>query len=507
MSGALAGFEVIPATKYQDALQHPDKAFRDPVLQGGRIEMRGQIPKYRSGGFAVVYRLSSRDNPQHKEELLAVRCFKRLAPDLARRYEAISDHLSVVAAKSPFLATTRYLAEGIRIDGSWKPITTMGWIEGEFLDVFLDTAASQPHLMGWLESRIRALAEDLQRNGIAHGDLHHKNILISRLPSGFHSLKLIDYDGMYVPSLSRSRASELGQANYQHPDRGEEDFNEHLDAFALMTIYLNVVAVQRHPELWDPQNRLSDGLLTCADDYRDPDGSAVLARLAAYADLRDMVSAFRRACLGRIQDLMAPRDFFALAQAREAQAPAPEPARVRPVVPKLAQSRLAARERRVIGAARRELRAYAGEVVTVVGQYERYEKGTGSAGSPYRTLHLAATGGATFEVIAERPIAEQFRTTGRPWKVSPGDWLRVDGLLLNDGDRFVVDLDQAADLTRLETLDAARLLKRSLTGRRPEDVAPNRRAPAHSADGRSEASDPLPDSGLRNLLGMKGKTS
>lgn len=488
MSGSLPGFEIVAATKYQDALQHPAKVFKDPKLSRGRVEMRGAIPKYRSGGFAVVYRVSSRDNDQHKEEVMAVRCFKRLAPDLAERYRCISDHLNRVAAKSPFLVTTRYLSEGIRVEGEWKPITTMTWIDGDFLDVFLDSAATQPHLMAWLEAKVRALAEDLQRNEIAHGDLHHKNILVSPLMSGDHALRLIDYDGMFVPTLSRKRASELGQANYQHPDRSETDFNERLDAFSLLVLYLNVVAVKRHPELWDPQTRLTDGLLTSAEDYRDPDSSAILLRMASYPDMRGLVQAFRRSCLGPFQDVMSPRDFFDLARAepvavelvpQNSPPPSNPPVRSAPAQP------------RIIGTARRELRALAGELATVVGQYESFAKGSGKAGSPYRTLFCMATGGASFEVIAERPIADQFRATGRPWKVKPGDWLRIDGLLLNDGDRFVIDLDQAADLSRIEPIDAARLLRRQL----PEA---GRRTP-----GGGSSAPPAASVSLRDLLGIR----
>lgn len=512
MSSPRVAFQVIGANKYQEALQHPEKVFRDPRLQHSRVECSARdIPRFRTGGFAVVYKLTNRDTDTHKEEVLALRCFKHLAPDLADRYEKISEHLAHWAARSDFLVTTRYIAEGIRIDNGWKPVTTMAWIEGTFLDTFLDDASKQPHLMAWLESRIRRLSDELQRAGMAHGDLHHKNILISQAREP--RFKLIDYDGMFVPALAKRVSNEFGQADFQHPGRTPEAFGANLDYFSLITLYLNVIAVQRHPELWDAKVR-TDGLLTRFEDYIEPDTSQTLAQIGAYADLSHAVRAFRRICLGSFAEIPNPNEFFELAGDRpymaagvespsRPSAPASSPLSappstraIRPVTAAIPTPTV-----HVIATDRRELRASAGDQVVVVGRYERYSKEDGTPGSPFRTLHVVTTEGATFEVMVEREVAHQFTSTGRRWTVDRNDWLCVSGVLLNDGDRFVIDLEQAADLSKLDPLDASLLLRRRL-GQPPE-------GPRGGSVRRDHTKMPGPGDAaavrdaVRGLLGMK----
>jgi hypothetical protein len=56
--------------------------------------------------------------------------------------------------------------------------------------------------------------------GIAHGDLQHGNIiLVPGKKDNSLMLKLIDYDGMFIPPLAGSPKGEVGHAAYQHPER------------------------------------------------------------------------------------------------------------------------------------------------------------------------------------------------------------------------------------------------------------------------------------------------
>jgi len=76
----------------------------------------------------------------------------------------------------------------------------------------------------------------LKQAGIAHGDWQHANILIVR-EDGKQRLRLVDYDGMFVPPLQGKSCPELGHANYQHPNRKGADFNLTLDHFSSVLIY------------------------------------------------------------------------------------------------------------------------------------------------------------------------------------------------------------------------------------------------------------------------------
>ena len=64
------------------------------------------------------------------------------------------------------------------------------------------------------------LARRLARAGAAHADLQHGNILLVPGRSENHlAIKLIDYDGMFVPALAGKPSGEVGHPAYQHPQR------------------------------------------------------------------------------------------------------------------------------------------------------------------------------------------------------------------------------------------------------------------------------------------------
>jgi hypothetical protein len=64
------------------------------------------------------------------------------------------------------------------------------------------------------------LASRLREAGVAHGDLQHGNVLlVPATDTDRLSLKLVDYDGMFVPALTGAQTGEVGHPAYQHPQR------------------------------------------------------------------------------------------------------------------------------------------------------------------------------------------------------------------------------------------------------------------------------------------------
>ena len=114
--------------------------------------------------------------------------------------------------------------------------------------------------------------------------------------AGTAKLRLIDYDGMWVPALKDRISNEKGVADYQHPGRTWEHYGQGMDRFALLVLFLTTLAIERHPEIWQASAR-SEGLLLRAKDFREPDESETLGQLAAYSDLAPYVRRFRRACV------------------------------------------------------------------------------------------------------------------------------------------------------------------------------------------------------------------
>lgn len=470
---------MVGGDKYQAAIQNPAKAFKDPELQRGSIERKNGLPFARSGGFAMVYRLSSRDTDGRRERLLAVRCFKNLPEDLADRYRAICAEVSSLAAKSDLFVSTRFIPDGIRIGQDWKPITTMTWVEGEFLDHYFDTWHDSKPRMGVLANRIAALADDLQRYGVAHGDLHRGNILVTGQDAD-PRLALIDYDAMFVPALRGRHSNEGGHPDYQHPGRDAGHFSATLDRFAIIVMLLSVIAVNRHAELWDPETRSGEGLLTGQADYASPNGSPVLAKMESFDDLAPAVRLFRRICLGTFEEIPSHREFLAelvldrpsnvqtadVPRMEETLSPVERPS-IAPLIPRgpilqmddgigvappgVAVSRPVFGGRRqggaslvpMIAATKHQLEQSLGDRVEVIGQYARFEKGDGDA-SPYRTLVVTHGPGETFEIRVDRDVARHFADMKRRWVVKPGIRLATTGLLLATGGRFYIDLESPA---------------------------------------------------------------
>jgi hypothetical protein len=243
---------------YNEAIQNPRTCFGDAELRAGTPELTPLgLPKPISGAFASVYQMNC------GATRWAVRCFLREVSDHQSRYQAISQHLQKV--NLPFTVGFEFLSQGIRIRGAWYPILKMEWIDGEPLNLYLERNLVNSTALSSLTAQWREMLAALRRTEIAHGDLQHGNVLVSQ-----GRLKLIDYDGMYVPALAGLVSHEEGHRNYQHPQRSGEEFGPHLDAFSGWVVLLSLVALGVDPRLWQRLNAGDECLLFRRDDFENP---------------------------------------------------------------------------------------------------------------------------------------------------------------------------------------------------------------------------------------------
>jgi hypothetical protein len=273
---------------YHDAIQAPRICFRDPTLKVGAPTLQPNgLPKVIAGNFASVYQLTSAG------ARYAVRCFLTYHADQARRYEAISADLTKL--KLPFMVGFQFEQDGILIKGSWYPILRMEWVEGVGFNQYIESKLGEPRRLLELAERFIACVESLERNSIAHSDLQHGNILVQ--PDG--SLKLIDYDGMYVPSLAGWGTHELGHAAYQHPRRDAQvSFGPYGDRFSAWVIAVSLMSLCTEPSLWAELNAGGDRLLFSQSDLLSPASSLAFARIDASAN------PVVRAAAHQLQDLL-----------------------------------------------------------------------------------------------------------------------------------------------------------------------------------------------------------
>lgn len=261
--------------EYNEAVQNPRTSFSDPDLKAGEV-VPGPlgIPMPRSGNFADVYQVRGTDG-----RMWAIKCFTRPASGLRERYLQIDAQLR--AARLPFSVGFEFLPEGVRIRGLWYPALKMEWVEGLPLNTFVRQNVDKPdHLKAILGLWVR-LCKRLRDSKIAHADLQHGNVLlVPGATANTLKLRLIDYDGMWVPALAKIPSGESGHPAYQHPDRlRNRAYSSDVDRFPHLVIgcALRALAVAGKP-LWDRFDN-GDNLLFRESDFANPVGSLLFRAL------------------------------------------------------------------------------------------------------------------------------------------------------------------------------------------------------------------------------------
>jgi hypothetical protein len=260
------------------------RAFADADLRAGRpADGLFGLPQLICGAFAAVF-------PFHAAgSKCALRCFLTPSPEREERYRHADEALR--RAGLPSLLPFEYQPRGIHVDGEWYPLLKMAWAEGEDLQRHVEARRHDRKALAELTRQVLAVAGELERHGLAHGDLQHGNVLVCA-----GGLKLIDYDALFVPALRGRPTAEIGHVNYQHPGRDRDLFGEGMDRFSVWVICLSLLALRAAPELWGRHGG-DDRLLFRAADFRQPAGSPLLAELLASPDptVRGLAAAFVQA--------------------------------------------------------------------------------------------------------------------------------------------------------------------------------------------------------------------
>jgi WD40 repeat protein len=322
------------AQDYNEALQNPQSSFSDPELRQGQVVVNALgIPQPCSGNFADVYAVECAAS----KTKWAVKCFTREVHGLRERYSEISLHLQL--ARLPFTVDFQYLEQGVRIAGQWYPALKMHWVEGFTLNTFVRDMLDKPAMLDALGQIWLRMARRLREAKIGHGDLQHGNVLM--VPGSTASslaVKLIDYDGMWVPALAKTPSGEAGHPAYQHPQRLREGtYNPEVDRFSLLVIYCALRALRLGGrQLWERFDT-GDNLLFRQQDFETPARSPLISELLRmnHPELRNLVAKLidaARSPLDQVPHLadLVPEEKPAArskpqAAARAAAATAPEP--------------------------------------------------------------------------------------------------------------------------------------------------------------------------------------
>ena len=245
-------------------------------------------PYRSSGAFAVVFKMKD----EQTGKCYALKCFTEEQEGRAEAYRQIADELEFV--DSSYITSVKYLDKEIFVDSSCEedefPVLLMDWIDGETMENYIAENYQDNYAMAMLCYRFCKMAAWLRSQPFAHGDIKPDNILVR--PDG--SLALVDYDGMFVPSMKGQKSPTIGTKDFSHPLRTVDDFDETIDDFALASIALSLKAISLKPSLLDEYGA-ADRLLFSAEDYRDLSKSKVvvsLSELLGDTDLRLLYSLF-----------------------------------------------------------------------------------------------------------------------------------------------------------------------------------------------------------------------
>ncbi|WP_419517117.1 leucine-rich repeat protein [Leyella stercorea] len=269
-------------------------------------------PYRSSGAFAVVFKMKD----EQTGKCYALKCFTEEQEGRAEAYRHIAEELEFV--DSSYITSVKYLEKELFVDSNCEdeefPVLLMDWIEGETMETYIADNYTDNYAMSMLCYRFCKMAAWLRSQSFAHGDIKPDNIMVR--PDG--TLTLVDYDGMFVPTMKGQKSPTIGTKDFSHPLRTIDDFDETIDDFALASIALSLKAISLDSSLLQNYGA-SDRLLFSAADYIDLSKSntfAALQGLLADEETRTIMSMFLLAsakkdlsmCSFRLFDVQKPKE-------------------------------------------------------------------------------------------------------------------------------------------------------------------------------------------------------
>jgi hypothetical protein len=273
-----------------DVLCHPLGRFRRLENVTPVVDSRGEAD-FRAGSRSVIFPVSTSSGK------FAMKCYTKIDVGQGERLAAAVGYLNRLNAQ--YLIRSVYLDDEVYVfdslgRGGWRPVLLAEWVEGCSLRSWLaDRCAAKEG------AALRAMAERFARLGLwlleqewAHGDLKPDNIIVA--PDG--TLRLIDYDNVFVPQFAGALSPELGTPGFQHPARDAKLYDARMDDYSIALISCALYALSEFPEwyaegadgellLFDPPQAVAgrDGLLQRLRAHWLDEGRTALYRLASLA--------------------------------------------------------------------------------------------------------------------------------------------------------------------------------------------------------------------------------
>lgn len=267
---------------YSTSIQVP-QFVKPQKLAGGRPEMNGIRPVMYTGGFCVVFPYTT-NNAKY-----AVRCWHAQVEGAQERMKRISEFLSQQSL--PYFVDFQYEEEGINTSKGVLPIIVMDWVDAQPLKKYIKNKIGNASALNDLADNFMQMVKDLHNIGISHGDLQHGNIMVKN--DG--SLVLVDYDSLYVPSISGYSSVTNGLCGYQHPVRfSMTNVSPKADYFSELVIYTSIKALAKFPNLWEElQMEDTDTMIFSKEDIESKGYSEIFSEISKDEYLAKLVNTLR----------------------------------------------------------------------------------------------------------------------------------------------------------------------------------------------------------------------
>ena len=395
--------------QYNDVVQHPYHAFTDPVLKSGAVDKSGLgLPLALGGGFALTYGVTSGGRKY------AVRCFHKDAAYLERRYAQIST--ATANDGSGTFVGFEYQARGILVNGSHYPIVRMEWATGDTLGSYLENNHTDAAKIRALREDFRELNRLLSSKGLAHGDIQNGNLIVNGL------LRLIDYDGMFVPGMTVGDGTEIGHRHFQHPKRREKSFGPDMDRFSFILVDLSLRLIETEVSLF---KKFSNGenIIFSASDLNDPLRSAAFEDAIKVSGCTQDVENFIQICKASLEQVPTLEDFLANRSipvvGSDERGLRPKASRVQPVYVG-AFDAVDAREYDLV-------KRYVGKRVEMIGQITEVKEGRTRKGKPYIFINFGHWRGRIAKINIWSDGLVKLNT--KPNVLWSNKWVSVTGLV------------------------------------------------------------------------------
>lgn len=236
-------------------------------------------PTYHSGNFGVVFKV------QTGLGLRAVKCFTREQIGRSGAYAKISCGMPC----SKYIIDYRYLKDELLASAGGGvvqsyPVLDMEWIEGSTLSEHIERAcaASDGAMLESLSHSFDDMAQWLLNQDFAHGDIKPDNIIVTS--SG--DFRLIDYDGVFMPSMRCEMQREYGTEGFQHPLRATMPFGKAIDHYSIALLSLTLRALSFEPRFYDKFANRAPGMLF--NPAQAVDGSSRFINFLLTTPLREL---------------------------------------------------------------------------------------------------------------------------------------------------------------------------------------------------------------------------